>query len=124
MKYQDVWLNGRLIESGARNCEDRYNSIKLFCQNNLKRGFTVLDIGANMCYFGIRLIEDFNAGVVAFEFHQFEERRRIVSKQKTDRLIFINKKVSLSDLKIFSQIIEIRSHISHLCISPHKCRYK
>lgn len=101
MKYQDTWINGKLIESGTRECSERYSIIRKFCYS-LPHKFTVIDIGANMSYFGIRLIEDFNCNVLAFEFHQYEQREKIISQQKTNNLLYLKRKVSLDDIKLIS----------------------
>ena len=102
MKYQDVWINGQVTEAGKRECANRYEIIKQFCIT-LKQPFTVCDIGANMAYFGLRLIDDFDCYVIAFEFHQFEERAKIISLNKTAKLIYMNRKISLTDLDILRQ---------------------
>ena len=68
MKYQDSW-DGKVIEAGKRECASRYEIVKSVC-SELKQPFSVCDIGANMNYFGIRLIEDFDCLVMSFEFHQ------------------------------------------------------
>lgn len=99
MKYQDVRINGKTISKGKRECAARYEIIKEFC-GTLKQPFTVCDIGANMSYFGLRLIEDFDCRVIAFEFHQFEEREKIIKQNKTNKLMYLKRKVSLSDLEI------------------------
>lgn len=103
MTYQDVWINGRLVQEGYRSCEPRYRIVHEFCRANLVRGFRVCDIGANMAYFSIRLIEDFNAAAVAFEFHQFNKRAAIVNRQRTDRLMYVNRKISLDDLSVMRE---------------------
>ena len=103
MTYQDIWLNGRLVQEGYRSCEPRYQIVRDFCASRLGTGFTVCDIGANMAYFSIRLIEDFRATAMAFEFHEYAKRWRIIKKQKTDRLMYVNRKVSLNDLGVLSQ---------------------
>ena len=102
MKYQDIWINGTVSEMGKRECANRYEIVKQFC-TTLKQPFTVCDIGANMAYFGLRLIDDFDCYVIAFEFHQFEERAKIVQLNKTAKLIYLNRKISLSDLDILKQ---------------------
>lgn len=103
MMYQDVWLNGRLVKQGYRSCQSRYTIIKEFCQQYFHgQPFTVCDIGANMAYFSIRLIEDFDASVIAFEFHEYQKRQAILKRQKTTRLMYVNRKVSLTDLGILS----------------------
>lgn len=100
MIYQDTWLNGKCIAKGQRDCEGRYELIKQVC----KPHYSVLDIGANMCYFGLRLIEDFNCSVIAFEFNSFEMRQAHVKRNNTESLILLNRKLSLNDLKILEVI--------------------
>lgn len=100
MKYQDTWINGERTDNGYRDCEKRYDIIKSFC-NSLPAKFTVCDIGANMAYFDIRLIEDFGCYCAAFEFDQYEKRKKIIPAYKT--LMYINRKISLSDLCIMNK---------------------
>ena len=71
MIYQDTWVNGKLTQKGIRDCAGRYEVIKNFCLK-FTEPFTVCDIGANMAYFGLRLIEDFGCSVIAFEFDQLK----------------------------------------------------
>ncbi len=107
--YQDIWINGELIQKGERECADRYEIIKSYCQN-LPQPFSVLDIGANMCYFGIRLSEDFECSVLAFEFHQFEKRKEIVDLQKGDRISYVKKKLkfkNIMELPYFNVILAL-----------------
>src|SRR5689334_12888770 len=88
--YQDQWLKGKLVAKGTRECANRYELIKNFCEQ-FKRPFTVLDIGANMSYFGIRLCEDFpECFVMAFEYSDFKMRKAHVEKNGTDRLLLLN----------------------------------
>ena len=99
MKYQDTIINGFTISKGIRNCSDRYEMIKPFC-NTLGREFSVCDIGANMCYFGLRLINDFGCTVMAFEFNDFEKREKIILQNKTNKLMFVKRKIKINDLRI------------------------
>jgi hypothetical protein len=115
MKYQDSW-NGKVIEAGKRECALRYEIIKSVC-SELKQPFSVCDIGANMNYFGIRLIEDFDCRVMSFEFHQFEMREKLV--KGNDRLMFLKRKISLTDMYILNScchfdIVLAMSVIHHL----------
>lgn len=103
MTYQDTWVNGKLMQKGTRNCADRYELVKKFCAT-IPHSFSVLDIGANMCYFGLRLIEDFNCTVVAFEFNSFEMREKVVKQNKTNKLMFLKRKLSIPDLKILASV--------------------
>ena len=100
MIYQDTWLNGKCIQSGIRSCSPRYEVVRDYLRSTPPK--SVLDIGANMCYFGIRLIEDFGCNVMAFEFNSFKMRKEIVDKNKTKSLMFLDRKISLSDLKILN----------------------
>lgn len=95
--YQDIWLNGKLIEKGERECEQRYSVIKSYLDTVQPK--SILDIGANMCYFGIRLSEDFDCSVMAFEFHQYEKRKAIVDQQKGERITFIKKKLKFKNIE-------------------------
>lgn len=97
--YQDIWIKGEVIEKGYRDCVGRYEIIKEYCQK-FQRGFSVLDIGANTCYFGIRLIEDFDCKVMAFEFNSFPKRKDIVRRNGIeDKLMLIKRKLNIDDLK-------------------------
>jgi len=98
MIYQDIWLNGKLIKQGIRECASRYEIIYNHCRDNKPK--SVLDIGANMSYFGLRLIEDFGCSVIAFEFDHFDLRMEHVKANKTNRLLLLNKKLSLPYLEI------------------------
>ena len=104
MKYQDTWINGQLVEKGIRECESRYIAISNFCRINLNNKFTVCDIGANMNYFGNRLSEDFGAKIIGFEFNDFKNRSDIIKKQKTKNIMYVNRKISLNDIKILEGI--------------------
>lgn len=100
MTYQDIWLHGKLVQKGYRSCAPRYQIVRDFCKSHMADGFTVCDIGANMAYFSIRLIEDFRATAAAFEFHQFEKRWAILKRRAPKDLMYINRKVSLNDLRV------------------------
>jgi 2-polyprenyl-3-methyl-5-hydroxy-6-metoxy-1,4-benzoquinol methylase len=102
MIYQDTWINGKCEQKGKRSCSDRYQIVKNIC-HSFNKEFTVLDIGANMCYFGLRLIEDYNCNVIAFEFDHFDMRKSIIDKNKTDKLMFLNRKIQLSDIKLLNK---------------------
>ena len=101
MIYQDTWINGQCVGKGQRDCTNRYEIIKPTFVKHGSR-FSVLDIGANMCYFGLRLIEDFNCTVMAFEFNSFDLRMKNVQANKTDRLILLKRKLTVKDIFILS----------------------
>ena len=105
MIYQDAWKDGRAIANGYRECEGRYSIVREFCRK-LDGPFTVCDIGANMCYFGLRLTEDFpRCSVMAFEFDHFKIRADHVRKSdKTGRLLLINRKLTIADIETLGKI--------------------
>jgi hypothetical protein len=97
MTYQDQWVKGQREGKGYRECAERYGFIKAFCER-FEGPFTVCDIGANMCYFGLRLTEDFpQCTVMAFEFDHFEMRQAHLKKNNADRILLFNRKLSLDD---------------------------
>lgn len=100
MIYQDEWVNGSIANKGIRECASRYDIIKAALDKDPPK--SVLDIGANMCYFGLRLIEDFDCSVMAFEFNSFQLRKVHVQKNKTKNLMLLERKISLQDLSILS----------------------
>ena len=106
MSYQDTWLDGKAIAKGYRECASRYEVVRDFC-SKLPTPFSVLDIGANQCYFGLRLTEDFNCSVLAFEYSAFAKRYAHVKRaDKTGRLKLCNRKVSLSDVQFMSSFAQ------------------
>lgn len=100
--YQDQWAHGRLAVKGYRECERRYQAVKNVCQR-FRGTFTVLDLGANMCYFGIRLTEDFpGCTVVAFEFDHFKMREAHLKSSGAERVLLLERRVSLEDVRLLS----------------------
>lgn len=100
MTYQDVWLNGKCIRRGERECASRYELIRAFCARFVGP-FTVCDIGANMCYFGIRLAEDFPlCQVTAFEFDHFKLREdHLRANEVQERIVLIRQKLNIADVE-------------------------
>lgn len=104
--YQDLWCNGKALASGYRECADRYEIVRSFCATRLPARFTVCDVGANMCYFGLRLVEDFpGCTVMAFEFDHFQMRAEHVKRSDaTGRLLLFNRKLSAADVRCLGAI--------------------
>ncbi|KKM90264.1 hypothetical protein LCGC14_1240240, partial [marine sediment metagenome] len=38
--YQDIWVKGKLVRDGKRDCENRYKLIRTFCEQ-YTRPFTI-----------------------------------------------------------------------------------
>lgn len=99
MAYQDIWCNGWLLKQGTRECACRYDVIKQFClDKKFQHCFSVLDIGANMCYFGLRLNSDFGCKVLAFEYHAPKMRQAHLDTSRCYDIVLISRKLSLNDL--------------------------
>lgn len=99
--YQDVWLNGSLIRTGARECESRYTAIKNQLLDLYKRPFTVLDLGAAEGYFSARIAADFpSSTVVAVDQN---ENLDAVSVLSNSPFIHLNTKLSVRQLYLLSQ---------------------
>lgn len=99
--YQDVRIHGRTVRHGYRESEHRYEVIRSYLAERFGNcAFTVCDIGAHNCYFGLRLLEDFpHCHVVAFEFNRFAEHAAIVKANHPTRLLFLERKISQSDVE-------------------------
>lgn len=99
--YQDQWLNGAVSNSGKRECALRYEVIRDFvARKYADRPFSVCDIGASMCYFGLRLTEDFPAcTVMAFEYRNPDLRVAHLKANKAERIMFCGHKLTLQDLR-------------------------
>lgn len=64
--YQDIYINGKIVQNGVRSCNDRYEAIKPILES-LTSNFKVLDIGACQGYFSFRMAEEFGARCTMIE---------------------------------------------------------
>lgn len=106
MSYQDEWVNGMVERPGYRECERRYRLIKDVCTGLRCRNFTVCDIGANLCYFGLRLTADFpGAEVTAFESDGAVYRRAqtLLALNGATRIVLHNKRLHLVDVDLMAR---------------------
>jgi SAM-dependent methyltransferase len=97
VQYQDIWVKGECIKRGVRECEDRYKIIHDFC-SQYSRPFTVLDIGANLGYFSLRLAEDFNCTCVAIEKDYNSWLLEVLIRNQNPRVIFLDQKITYGHL--------------------------
>lgn len=97
--YQDVWVKGKPIIRGGRECELRfwaiYNALKGF-----KKPLKVLDIGANMGYFSIRLSEKIPGTYAMIEGHESTAGAllKICKLNNNPSLFLFKRKLCLQDL--------------------------
>lgn len=96
-QYQDIWVKGKVEKKGVRECEDRFEIIQSFCKQ-YTRPFTILDIGANLGYFSLRLTEVFDCTAVAVEGIYGEWTHEVLKKNENQRVILLQKVISLEGL--------------------------
>lgn len=104
-QYQDIVINGQVINKGVRNCEQRYQAIKKIL-DRYKRPITVLDIGASQGYFSFRIAHDYDATCVMIEDGYNDtwktgEQLLEICKLNTElnNIILLQKRLSLADLE-------------------------
>ena len=96
MTYQEKWVRGGVRARGDRECEARYDLVRKGVAG-YSRAFSVLDIGANLGYFGIRLAEEYACVSV-----MVERRPDLadVARQNTLRgTVAIQRRLSVRDLQ-------------------------
>lgn len=102
-KYQDTWVKGERVERGERDCAPRYEVIKKVAQQ-FKRPFTVLDIGANLGYYSLRLAEDFDCTVLAVESQIAPYLHTVLVKNQNPRVIAVKQNMGLDDLRMLADV--------------------
>lgn len=98
--YQDVWVDGEPIINGGRECEFRYYAIRKVLKK-FKRPIKVLDIGANMGYFSLRLAEEFEGCFVMIEGteHIANALHKLCKLNRNGKCILLKRKLCLQDLR-------------------------
>lgn len=103
-QYQDIWINGAVGAPGIRECESRYKLIRHVAER-WTRPFTVLDVGANLGYFSIRLVEDFPyCTVVACEGQYSWWLRNILERNWADRVILLDHTFTRAELDTLAEV--------------------
>lgn len=96
MPYQDRWIRGETTHRGQRECDARYALIRSVVAK-FRRPITVLDLGANLGYFGCRLADEFGAVAV-----MIDSRPDLVSVCEANALpttIALTRKLTVRDLQ-------------------------
>lgn len=102
-QYQDIWVRGRRVSSGVRECASRYELIAEVA-SRFGRPFTVLDIGANLGYFSLRLAEDFDCTVLAVEGGYSSWLRSVLDDNRNPRVLAVSRTASLADLQTLADV--------------------
>jgi SAM-dependent methyltransferase len=100
-RYQDVWVKGAVVSRGERDCAPRYEAIRKVAAR-FKRPFTVLDIGANLAYYSVRLAEDFDCTVLAVEPGPW--MASVLSRNDNPRVLGVKRALSLEDLRELADV--------------------
>lgn len=96
-RYQEVWIRGLPVDSPhQRECASRYAVIKKQLEG-YDRPFSVLDLGANMAYFSVRIAEDFpQATVLAID--DKEDLKMISRENRLENLIVCQRRMTGAEL--------------------------
>ncbi|MCX6994750.1 MAG: methyltransferase [Chlamydiae bacterium] len=98
--YQDVWVKGGAIIKGGRDCELRFWAI-YEALKKAKKPLKVLDIGANMGYFSLRLLEKLPGTYVMIEGNESTAQAllKICKLNNKPSLVLFKRKLCLQDLR-------------------------
>jgi hypothetical protein len=94
--YQDYWIRGAVTARGDRECQARYAIIRDVVAE-YQRPVTVLDLGANLGYFGCRLAHEFGAVSV-----MVDRRRELIESCASNDLpttIALQRTLTVADLR-------------------------
>lgn len=125
MTYQDRWIHGGAGSKGYRECARRYDLVKGICQQYNDKFFSVCDIGANLCYFGLRLTEEFpRCFVTAFEFNPVVLKQAAPLVKDSTRLHLINRKLTLAGARALAGgnhfNLVLAMSVLHHCTGPSR----
>ena len=101
--YNDIRIKGKIISSGYRNSEKRYNEIFKFCKK-FNRPISVLDLGAAEGYFTFRLSEDFSGVFIAVESNPERKLLELCIKNDNRKVLLLDKQMNLKNLKNLKEV--------------------
>ena len=102
-QYQDIWVKGKVKKPGVRDCGKRWDMIREYAAQ-FNRPFTVLDIGANLGYFSLRLAEEFDCTVVSVEGIYGKWIQSVYEENENGRVILLQHVMSLADLRKLAEV--------------------
>ncbi|MHB1038176.1 MAG: class I SAM-dependent methyltransferase, partial [Pirellulales bacterium] len=100
--YQDVVLDGRVVKPGVRDCEERWRLI----EPHFPRAGSVLDVGSNFGWFGLRICEALPDCVVASV--EADERsaavqRRVLASHAHRRICLLTGRAGAAQVRRFAR---------------------
>jgi 2-polyprenyl-3-methyl-5-hydroxy-6-metoxy-1,4-benzoquinol methylase len=114
-QYQDLWCKGRTIQTGVRPCAERWWRLYEFLKPNPPE--TVLDLGANLGYYSMRMADQFGCKVDAVESLYYRQLVDAVRANGDDRVLPINTRIEsvlLSDIYGPYDVVLALSVLHHL----------
>lgn len=106
--YQDTIVKNEVVQEGNQICQERYDLIRPILDRYHRR-FSVLDIGANLGYFSLRIAEDYDAICTMIEGSDSSKRvysdaqHRLLSicnlNSHLDNIYFLNHQLNLNSTR-------------------------
>lgn len=101
--YQDVLVGGEVVRRGVRECADRYLALKSIINSYFEdKPFSVLDVGANLGYFGLSVLRDFPQAVVVM-IDSDQRLRKVVELNHVERAVVLERRFSVEDFREMSE---------------------
>lgn len=124
--YQDVLVNGEVVCSGVRECSSRYSALKSIINFNSKP-FTVLDVGANLGYFGLSILRDYPEAVVVM-IDSDARLRKVVELNHANRAVVLERRFSVEDFREVSEcehfdVVLLMNVLHHVTEGPEIFEY-
>lgn len=96
--YQDIFINGEIIQKGERNCTPSWLIIDKFL-SNYERPFTVLDLGAAQGFFSFNIAYKYDATCVMMEnsydyVGHVEKLLELCFANKSEKIIFLKHEIN------------------------------
>lgn len=115
-QYQDLWCKGEVVSKGVRGCEERWNIIRDFLAPNPPK--TVMDLGANLGYYSMRLAEEFDCQVVAIETHYYKDLQSALEQNGDPRITAMNATIEyfLNQKHVKYDLVLALSVVHHLAM--------
>jgi SAM-dependent methyltransferase len=102
-QYQDIIINDEVISKGVRSSSERYRIVSMVA-STWKRPITILDIGANLGFFTVKLAKNFDSTVVALEGVYGDWLQEILEANHLENIVLLKKVFSLDDLRKLAEV--------------------
>lgn len=102
--YQDIYINGKCIHKGWRNCEDRWKKIKPYIAGSQ----VVMDVGSHYGYFSQKIAQEYDCVVWSVEGREqrAEIQRRVLEANKTENIALCQHQMKLEDFVHLARLSE------------------